>query len=689
MPVKSEFTPSPVPTWHVTTKHVDIMVTAGPQGLRLQSLTCVQTGKTWQGVEGHVLPHLTFAAAEGSAPAAPEWQMRHWHYQPDSRALRLDVEFELVVDGNSLLVEESLWLAYDLPVVRHWLTLRNHGAQAVEVLRCHVLDVALAHEVAGAPLALFYVDMLGGHWRDRWEPGDYNFGCHERPLGPGDSVRLQMGAYQEQCSWLAVRRPDGAGLAFGLEYDGAVELRAFDISRVAGGRIWASQSELHAGVRFVAVPPDPIHVSISPDAQWRSPISFWALFDGSWDHAAHVTHDVVEHHLAPPWPDEQFPYATFNTWGYAFDLSPEQVWRCVDVAGEIGAEVFEADYGWMRSLGDWVSVERNFPPLAELSKRVHDRGMKFGLWMSFANADPASPVAREHADWLAYPNDWGSFRSKALCLAHPAARDWAAEQASRVVSEYGVDHLKHDFELIKPCTHPEHGHPPDPSGYHSTQGYHEVLRRLRRAHPNLIIENCEGGGRIMSYDMVKLHDTSIVSDGPPLADALARRSGLYGATYPFPLRYCDNYMEERPTDYGCHSSMIGGPWIVMGRASDWTKKEVECVKRNIALYKQIRPLFRGGRVYHLRMADGADWDAFQVQHPDSGQGVLFVFQPPLARGDGVLVKLAGLDPARSYYLRSSTSHDGWRMDGATLMMQGLQRKLAPGTSDVVTIKAGK
>jgi alpha-galactosidase len=248
----------------------------------------------------------------------------------------------------------------------------------------------------------------------------------------------------------------------------------------------------------------------------------------------------------------------FNSWGYAFDVDPGSLLRCLDLAAEIGVEVFVADYGWARDVGDWVSVGDRMPPLPELRRLVHERGMKLGAWMGFANAGVGMPVLEEYPGWCTYPDDWGSFKSRALCLAEPSVREWVTGEVIRVVGEYGIDYLVHDFELVTPCTHPKHSHPADPGGYHSAMGYNEVLRRVREVHPKLVIENCQGGGRLMTYAMVQLHDTSITSDGPVLRDALARRQALYGASYPFPLRYCDNYMEERPTDVACHSSMIGG-----------------------------------------------------------------------------------------------------------------------------------
>jgi hypothetical protein len=670
--------------WRLSNDRLEIHLAAGPGGLELAHARRLPDGHAWRGANGASWPWLQL----GGIPLA-ELRFVDWRIEDAAGGLRLEVTFQPAGRADISLVA-ALWLSGDLPLCRQWCELTNHGAP-LRVENCLLIDLALDHDLAGAPLELFSVDAFAGHRRDRWEPGDKNFACRTERLDAGGAARYAMGAYQERCSWLAARLPGGEGLFLGLEYGGAAELRAYDIQRTAVGAVWASTRPLGPGLRLAAQPAAEINVPVETGESWRSPAAFWGTFSGDWDEAAHLTHQTVEGCLAPPHPGEHFPPAALNTWGYAFDLTPADAWRCLEIAAEIGAEEFDADYGWFERVGDWTPVERNFPPLAELSARVHQRGLKFGLWMSFANADPASAVAREHPEWLCAPDPWGSFRTRALCLGNADTRAWVTAQVLAVVRSYGVDHLKFDFEVITPCTHPGHSHPPDPAGYHSLQGFNQVLRALRAEFPGLVIESCAGGGRLMTYETVQLADTSITSDGGVLRDPLARRSALYGASYPFPLRYCDNYMEEPPSDLACHSSMIGGPWILMDRADRWTAEQTACATRNIRLYKRIRPLFHGGYVHHLRPPDGIHADALQVQHP-GGKGLLFLFQPLQARPGPVQVCLKGLDPLRDYRLTSSRGVSAGRGDevgrasGARWMESGLTRSLMPGESEIIEIE---
>jgi hypothetical protein len=668
-----EFVEDTAPVWRMRAGELTAEIGVGPNGVSLGALDGVLL------VQDHP---LSFLAIAGEPRDGRSWSLRSWWSGEGDRWIRLDVKTETPTSAGVLAVTESIWVATDMPVLRRWVTVHNEGRAEVEVKRYHLIDLALDYDLTVAPVDLFSVDAFAGHRKDRWEPGDANFALREESVGPGQAVRFGVGAYQERCAWLALGR-DGTGVAVGLEYDGAAEFRVFDAARSAGAGSWGKQESSKRGVRLAGAPIEDVNMRLAPGEEWRSPAAFVAVFEGGWDGAAQVTHALVERHLAPAVPDKDFPYVMFNSWGYAFDVDPGSLLRCLDLAAEIGVEVFVADYGWARDVGDWVAVGDKMPPLPELRRLVHERGMKLGAWMGFANAGVNAPVVVEHPEWCAYPNDWGSFKSRALCLAEPAAREWVTAEVIRVVGEYGIDYLVHDFELITPCTHPAHGHPPDPGGYHSAMGYNEVLRRVRREHPRLVIENCQGGGRLMTYAMVQLHDTSITSDGPVLRDALARRQALYGASYPFPLRYCDNYMEERPTDMACHSSMIGGPWILMDQMTAWNEDDVATAKRNVALYKRIRGRFRDASVFHLRRPDGVIWDGLQVHQAGSDSGVVFLFQPG-ADGE-VVAKLRGLERGKVYRVTSGVSGESWDVAGEVLMGEGLRRVIGAGTSDILIL----
>lgn len=581
------------------------------------------------------------------------------HQHPD--AIEAVVSLSDTESGRKITYH--LWAPHSLPVFRTWIEIENAAAETCRLDSIRLLRLVLPAGGARGMRTLS-IENFAGHRQDKWDPTDGNFRLHEQEIGVPGQLELDVGAYRRDCSWLALQ-PAGessAGLVVGLEYDGA--------SRLSLSGEAAPEAQGAAAWELAAWPwPERMDVVIAPGERFRAGAACYGLFRGEWDQAAHVTHRLVEEHLGLPVADDRFPYVIFNTWHYTYDIDQEKLTRALDLARDLGVEVFDVDLGWCRAIGDWRPNER-FPDLADLGQQIKQRGMKFGIWMAFANAAPDAPVLEEHPDWTCAPDDWGSFKTRSLCLAHEPVRRWVVRELLRVIDTYGVDWLKHDFELITPCARPGHTHPPSESDIYSVQGFHAVLEEILQSRPHLMIENCQGGGRLMTYDMVRLHHTSITGDGAVLQDALLRRQALYGATYPFPPRFCDNYMEEAPTPYACRSSMIGGPWILMHAILDWTPEQIAACREHIALYKEIRAWMRDGQVFHLAPPTGRDWDAFEAYHPGQRRGVVLAFRPDVSASSRTL-PLRGLAPAQRYRVRAYDSGQEWTGTGAELIRSGI------------------
>ena len=120
------------------------------------------------------------------------------------------------------------------------------------------------------------------------------------------------------------------------------------------------------------------------------------------------------------------------------------------------------------------------------------------------------------------------------------------------------------------------------------------------------------------------------------------RQGIYGQTFAFAPRYTSRYMIEPPTDANFASHMFGGPLILMQRITEWTSEQIECAKRKIALYKQMRHFIsNGAKVVHLlprtqayynfiklwaNNCCGYYWDAIQSVNKEQTQSIVFVYE---------------------------------------------------------------
>ena len=115
------------------------------------------------------------------------------------------------------------------------------------------------------------------------------------------------------------------------------------------------------------------------------------------------------------------------------------------------------------------------------------------------------------------------FKGITIDIGVPAVHAWAAAEVDRVVSDYHLDMLEHDgYVVAQGCERADHPHaPPDAQStrrfedsgflwvdsanstdvsYHATRAYYDIYSNLRRQHPNLLLEICNDGGRMVVND---------------------------------------------------------------------------------------------------------------------------------------------------------------------------------------------
>jgi hypothetical protein len=136
--------------------------------------------------------------------------------------------------------------------------------------------------------------------------------------------------------------------------------------------------------------------------------------------------------------------------------------------------------------------------------------------------------------------------------------------------------------------------------------------------------------------------------------------------------------------FAFRSMSMGAPeWFIDapngGNGSEpWTQQEKDALKACVQTYKtRIRPLVREADLYHiLPRPDGRSWDGIEYYDPQTGKGVVYLFQPS---GESTTEKVLfkGLNAGRTYRL---SFEDGTQpscvKSAAQLMDQGLQVTLA-------------
>ena len=466
-----------------------------------------------------------------------------------------------------------------------------------------------------------------------WDSADRGVVTATRRLEPGDRLCLHAGPYGTAD---AVAHRDGVGMEFPPTGDGHryrpdsvpppqpddehQDTAAWLVARVADRYVclaWEYSGHLIMTVEVVTdrvvvrslLPAD----TFTPALDARSgpgPTGWLSVGPGDLEAGASALRRLITEEMitrpdlsgVPGQPG--FPCLVANSWGVQENTSTRRILEMMDATAAVGAEVFVVDKGWERSVGDWRPNDRFPSGLLTLSQEARRRGMGFGVWCGWGNADPRSPVALQHPDWL---STWRghipvlSFDNHGLCLGHEPAREWVLAELSRMVTDFGLTWLLHDFETIARCDATTHTHDPGAGEHAAEAAFHHVLRSLAARFPALVLENCWNGVRPLDLAMIRSHHTTITEDHCRThVNSLAKVGiGRY-----LPLDWQSAYMgaDDLPTRARLAPYVIGGPWVLMDDPKTWTEQDRTDLARAADVFKAWRTDLRTATITRISAA---------------------------------------------------------------------------------------
>ncbi len=437
--------------------------------------------------------------------------------------------------------------------------------------------------------------------------------------------------------------------------------------------------------------PGPFRTRLQPGEVFETPRIFLGATSGGPDATGNVLRRWVREALtnSDAWKNPHYPLVVNNSWGGGMVVDEEIARRMIRDSSALGFEMFHIDAGWFRGVGDWYPDPKKFPHgLGPIADEIHAKGMKFGLWVDWAQAGlSSSPGALNARDpetrgWLTtdLPADWKpeEFKGQTIDIGVPKAKAWVMNETNRIVSDYKLDMLEHDGYLVaKGCDQSDHPHAAtDPlnkctyrdSGfvfslssnstdvsYHAVRSYYDIQSNLHRRHPGLLLEICNDGGRMMDFGSAAHGDYFSITD---TYDPLSNRRAFYDTSFVLPAAMLETYVERWTTPrlenflYMLRSGMMG--WLsVMIDTTSWTAQQHEAAKEEIELYKsQLRPLIRDAHLYHVsERPDGVGWDGMEYFNPKTDRGAVYAFRGSTQTEGEHRFVLRGLDPSSLYQLR--------------------------------------
>jgi alpha-galactosidase len=682
-----------------------------------------------EGLRGGRWVTLSYNAAgymmETNPVSAPSWMDSKWLF-------RAPASFDAVVDGQSLtshieclgcIIERTdkgvtarVTLRHTVrpvdvvictkldgtPVLERWLEIVNRGENtaAVSVLAplaggAQVLNsqmFKLADRPSPYRVGYFKDDHSCSEGNFVWEElpseiytiaGRYRRDKHRHPMFVLEN-RVSGETFIGQFAW-------SGGYAFTFDYNNQRNLPATLQMRV----------DMDS--------PAPIR-TIEPGEAWASPELHLGCVFGGLDEAVNAMHRHVRKSVAKPLAMGKCGWVQAAI-GPEYDMSYESTMLAVEHAHTVGAELFWIDAAWYcepfcenewwNCAGDWhVNTNRYPDGLRSVREKCREYGLEFGLWFDAERVGPKSRAMREHPDWIertyyGEPNGAGL-----LDLSNPECAAWVENELSTMIEQLDCTFFRLDWNVgandILCCY--EHGGYVENSYARHQQAFYAIFDRLRARFPNVVFENCAGGGGRTDLGMLRRFSETWITDWQLHPNAFRITNGMSVALPPeFINRLVggqNSYMTgELQTQM--RNLLFAYPSIAVVKPNyvEHNPGMLAEIRRNVEIYKNfVRPMLPDSDIFHhtpeLPGAFATGYGVLELAAHDKSRGIIGVFRLAEADGDATVVYSRGADPAKTYRVTLDNTRSATEVSGFELANGGLRIRL-PGalTSELVLFEA--
>lgn len=375
----------------------------------------------------------------------------------------------------------------------------------------------------------------------------------------------------------------------------------------------------------------------------------------------------------------------------------------------LGAEVFIVDAGWecppdrQTEWGEFNGInlpnpERYPDGLAELSDYCHSLGMKFGLWVDIENVGKLSGVASEHPDWFG-SDIFGNRSRNYIDMSRTEVAQWAENELARIITDYKLDLLRVDHNISYrdyfAIRDTGSGIPECVSVRHINNVY-KMYNNLKKRFPDVIFENCAGGGARTDLGMMKNFNHTWVSDCQRAPRSVMITNGM---TLALPPERVDRLF----AGMGCHefcsldvqmrNTMLTHMTlnVIAPAGAELNTEQADFVRHSVDVYKNfIRGFLPEAKVFHHTPEAAKNPDegcVFEIASPDCQKGAIGVFSFPCGKTDFNIIPKS-TNPASNYQITLDNSGASFNISGYELMTRGLKITL-PSTlsSELILFKS--
>jgi alpha-galactosidase len=408
--------------------------------------------------------------------------------------------------------------------------------------------------------------------------------------------------------------------------------------------------------------------------------SIWleaAFIQGNEDQLAENYRQFILRHMSPNL-ESRKPYIFYNTWNfqernkhwykkpYLADMTMERMLQEIEVAHQIGIEVFVIDAGWFEKTGDWQPSKTRFPDeLKQIKAKLDAYGMKLGLWFNPTVAAKSSTMFANNKKYMqTYDGKvgnpfpvWETEESYGMCLVSQY-RDAFADELIRLAKEVGVRYFKWDAIGQYGCNDPNHFHGTaanssqeraDCYAFEIGRSMNYVVDKLCSVYPDAIVDfDITEGGRTVGLGFLASGKYFLINNGPyyqnydvpidPNKDNWniffypgAARTWICRTPLTFDkwipsVLFLTHYLPDDPYEY--QSIAVGS--LILGQNGIWgdllkiSPEGLGFFNQTLGYYKQVRDDITKATIVRDGAVGGSP-EVYEKINKENGKGAMVVF----------------------------------------------------------------
>ncbi len=486
----------------------------------------------------------------------------------------------------------------------------------------------------------------------------------------------------------------------------------------SGNFICGSSADQFDNIRsYIGINPAHFRWNLNPGETFQAPEAVLVYTEDGFDGMSHIFHDLFRNHLIrSPYLHKDRPVLINNWEATYFDFDTDKLISIASEAKKYGIEMLVMDDGWFgrrnddnSSLGDWTVNEEKLPGgLKALSDKLEELGMKFGIWFEPEMVSPDSDLYRAHPDWaIAVPGriPCRMRNQYVLDITRREVRDYVYKSVSDILKSAKISYVKWDMnrQLSDLGSTALDRDSMGRLSYLYTIAVYDLQGRLIEEFPDLLLENCSGGGARFDAGMLFYSPQIWCSDDTDAYERLAIQAGT-AMIYPLStmgahVSASPNHITGRTMPFDVRGAVaLSGTFGYELDVTGIPAEERNAIPEQVEIYHKYGDIVREGIYYRIASeSETKYYDAWMSVLEDGSKALLTYVQcRAYPNGKSRALKLKGLDPDARYEIKligsgredslfcSREKKNAWDalspgvLSGRTLMSAGIIIPLLPG-----------